>query len=330
MPAVLRGGQSPTASMLGVFGLLAIGVGIALAAATDGRMTEGGTRCLCVASMSLIFASVGGFFDILVQRTSFFDGLGLLHATLLIVFAVLFGFATLGCVAAVRRGAEAFLSPSESLFSFGGSMAPLSFLVLQAMFLIFAAVVGGMIVTQDDGTKDGLLLAIAFALAALPFFVTVQLAICAKRWRDTTARWPSYGALAWAALLGLGTFRDIFEWLESLPGILSGSSPLPPFPHVSLVRVLCYVVSLVACIQFNIASRTHARRGFFLRVLGNTALGLGSLLFVSLGFALSDAQWVTPIRLVFLIKLAFLFIAAAGLIAGAHFLVFRRNKNVAV
>jgi hypothetical protein len=188
MPAVLRGGRCPVAGMLGVFGLLAIGVGIALSAATGARLTEGAARRLCVALMSLIFAAGSGFFGILVQRTSFFGGLGPLHATLVIVFAALFGFAVLACVSIARQGAAAFLSPSDSLLGLGGSIDPLSFWVTQSTFLVFAAVGGGMIAAQAQGGREGLLLAAALALAALPFFITVELAICAKRWRDATKR----------------------------------------------------------------------------------------------------------------------------------------------
>ena len=324
MPVVLRGGQSPTAAMLGVFGLLAIGIGIALSAATEATLSEAASRRFCVALMSLVFAAAGGVFDVFVQRTSFFDGLGSLHATLVILFAALFVVAALACVAIARQSAAAFLAPSESLLSLGGSIAPLSFLVLQPMFLIFAAVVAGMIAAQAGGTRDGLFLAIALALAALPFFITAQLALCTKRWRDTTTRWPSYGALAWASFLALGAFHEIFQWLASLPVALISSSPIPAFPHMSLLRVFFAAVSLAACVCFYFLSRQRVRRSFFLRVLGNTGLGVGSLFFASVGLALSRAQSLSPVRV------AIIVLVAAGLITAAFFLVFRRDEKVAV
>lgn len=326
MPAVLRGGISPTAGMIGLFGLLAIGVGIALSVATEVQPKDGAVRRLCVALMSLTFAAAGGGLGILVQRTTFFDGLGSLHAMLVIMFAALFGFAALACVATARQGTSAFISPSQSFFSLGGTIDPLSFLLLQPALLIFAAVVGGMIATQVGGSREGLLLAIALALAVLPFFITVELAICIRRWRATTAAWQSYGVLVWAALLGLITFHEIFQWVVSLPGVLLSSSPLPPWPHVSLVRVLCYLLSLAACISCFIASR-RPRRGFFLRVPGYVALGIGSLMPLSVGLASESIQQAsaTPIAIVF----AVFFVVAGGLITGAHFLVFRRDEKVA-
>jgi len=259
-----------------------------------------------------------GVFGILVQRTTFFDGLGSLHATLVVVFAALFGFAALACIAMARQAAAAFLAPSDSLFSFGGSIDPLSFLVLQLALLLFASVAGVSCASQAGGGREGLLLAIALGLALLPVFVTAELAICAKRWRDTTERWPSYGALAWAALLGLATFHEMFHWLASLPGELLSSSSLHLPPLVSLAKVLCYLVSLAACVWCYLVSRQCARRSFFLRVLGYGALGFGSFFFVTVG-----VRSMSPIRV------AIFVVVATGLISGAYFLVFRRDEKVA-
>lgn len=323
-PAVLRDGRPPTAGLLGLFGLLAIGIGVALSAARDATLSEAAARRFCVALMSLVFAAAGGFLDVLVQRTSFFDGLGSLHAVLVVLFAVLFGIAVFTCIAIARQSAAAFLAPSESFLSLGGSIDPLSFLVVQPMFLIFAAVVAGAIAAQAGGTRDGLLLSIALALAALPFIVTAQLALCAKRWRDTSTRWPSYGVLAWAAFLALGAFHEIFEWLVSVPGALISSSPMPAFPHMSLLRVLFATVSLAACVCFYFLSRRRTRHGFFLRAFGNAALGIGSLFFASVGLALSRAQSLSPVRTTIIV------LVAAGLITVSFFLVFRRDDKIAV
>jgi hypothetical protein len=57
MPAVLRGGDSPTASMIGIFGLFAIVIGIALSVANKEQLTEAGARQLWVALVCLIFAT---------------------------------------------------------------------------------------------------------------------------------------------------------------------------------------------------------------------------------------------------------------------------------
>jgi uncharacterized membrane protein YhaH (DUF805 family) len=346
MPVVLRGGVSPTAGMIALIGLLAIGVGIPLSIATEERLTEGAARRLCVVLESLTFGAAGGAFGFLVQRTSFFDIPDPLQATLVIVFVALLCFAALARVATARQGSAAFRSPSQSLFSFGGSIDPVSFLVLQPSLLLFAAVGGGMIAAQARDGREGSFLALALFLAVLPIFVRAELAIYVKRWRDTTAAWPSYGVLAWAALLALVAFHEIFRWLLSLPGVLLTSSPLPSWPHISLVRVFCFLVSLAACIFCYIASR-RVRRDFFLRVFGYVALGLGSLLPISVGLASDgvhlflkvfgyvalDLGSLLPISVGLAsdcVQFAILFVLAAGLIIGALHLLFRRDEKPAV
>ncbi|HEY5915571.1 MAG TPA: DUF805 domain-containing protein [Verrucomicrobiae bacterium] len=186
MAVILRTGQSPTAAILGLFGLFAVGVGVALARATHDTLSDASSRRLGVALASLVFAAGGGFAAILAQRTSFFDGLGSLHATLVLLFAALLGMAVYACASVLRQGAAAFLAPSKSFISLGGSIDPVSFLVLQPAFLIFTGVIAGLITAEAGGTRDGLLLAIALGLAAFPLFLTVEVAICAKRWRDPT------------------------------------------------------------------------------------------------------------------------------------------------
>ena len=324
LPVVLRGSVSPAAGMIALFGLLAMGVGIPLSIATGKRLTEGAARSLCVVLESLTLGAAGGIFGLFVQGSSFFDVLDPLHATLAIVFVALFCFAALARVATARQGSAAFLSPSGSLFSFGGSIDPVSFLVLQPSLLIFAAVVGRMIAAQAGDSREASLLALALSLAALPIFVRAEVALCAKRWRDTAAAWPSYGVLAWAALLGLVAFPEIVRWSVSLPGVLLSSSPRPAWPQVSLARVLCYLVSLAACISCYLASR-RVRRGPFLRVAGYVALGLGSLLPIPVGLASDGAHEVSPIPIP--IVLALLIVLPAGLIIGAHHLVFRKGSE---
>ena len=53
MPIILRGTVSPAAGMIGLFGLLAISVGIPLSIATEARLTKGAAINLCVGLESL-------------------------------------------------------------------------------------------------------------------------------------------------------------------------------------------------------------------------------------------------------------------------------------
>ena len=326
LPVVLRGSVSPAAGMIGLFGLLAIGVGIPLSIATGKRLTEGAARNLCVVLEALTLGAAGGIFGFFVQRSYFFNILDPLHATLAIVFVALFCFAALARVATARQGAAAFLSPSGSLFSFGGCIDPVLFLVLQPALLVFAAVLGRMIAAQAGDSREASLLALALSLAVLPVFVRAELALCVKRWRDTTAAWPSYGVLAWAALLGLVMFPEILRWSVSLPGVLLSSSPRPAWPRISLVKALCYLVSLAACISCYIASR-RVRRALLSRVTAYVALGLGSLLPISVGLASDGVHEVSPIPIP--IVLALLIVLPAGLIIGAHHLLFRPDEKLA-
>ena len=325
MPVVLRGSLSPSAGMIGLFGLLAIGVGVPFSVATEKRLREGAARNLCVGLESLTLGAAGGVFGFFVQRSSYFDILDPFRATLVMVFIALFCFAALARVATARQGSAAFLSASENLFSVGGCLDPVSFLVLQPSLLVFAAVVGRMIAAQAGDSTEASILALALSFAILPIFVRAEVAICVKRWRDTAAAWPSYGFLAWAALLGLVTFPEIVRWLVALPGALLSPSPRPTWPHISLVRALCYLVALAACISCYIASR-RARRALFLRVVGYVAFGLGSLLPISVGLACDGVHQVSPIPIA--IVFALLIVLPAGLIIGAHHLLFRRDEKV--
>jgi uncharacterized membrane protein YhaH (DUF805 family) len=327
MPVVLRGSFSPDAGMIGLFGLLAIGVGLPFSIATEQRLREGAARNLCVGLESLTLGAAGGVVGFFVQCSSFFDMRDPLPATLVIVFVALFCFAALARVATARQGSAAFRSPSGSLFSFGGSIDPVSFLVLQPTLLVLAAVVGRMIAAQAEDNREASILALALSLAVLPIFVRAELALCVKRRRDTAAAWPSYGAFAWAALLGLVTFPEISRWLVSLPGVLLSSSPKPTWPHISLVQVLGYLVSLAACISCYIASR-RVRRAFFVRAFGYVALGLATLLPISVGLASDGVHEVSPIPIA--IVLALLIVLPAGLIIGAHHLLFIRDEKLAV
>ena len=63
-------------------------------------------------------------------------------------------------------------------------MDPLSFLVLEAGFILFAVLVGRAIAAQAGGTRDGVLLASALGFAALPVVLIAQVSIVAKRKRD--------------------------------------------------------------------------------------------------------------------------------------------------
>jgi uncharacterized membrane protein YhaH (DUF805 family) len=346
MPVILRGGASPTAGMIALIGLLAIGVGIALSIATEERLTEGAARRLCVVLESLALGATGAALAFLVQTTSLLRILDPLQATFVIAFVALLCFATLARVATARQGSTAFRSPSDSFLSFGGCIDPVSFLVLQPALLALAALVGGMIAAQAGDSREGSLLALALFLTVLPIFVRAELAICLKRWRDTTAAWPAYGVLAWAALLGLVAFHEMFRWLLSLPGVLLTSSPLPAWPHTPLVRVLCFLASLAACISCYIASR-RVRSDLLLRVPGYLALALASLLPISAGLA-SDGIHL-PLKVSGYVALdlgallpipagpasggvhfALSFLLAAGLAIAAHHLLFRQDAKRAV
>lgn len=326
LPIVLRGGVSPASAMIALFGLLAIAVGTPLSLATGPRLTEGAARNVCVVLESLALGAAGGSFGFFVQRFSLFSVLDPLDATLAIVFVALFGFAALARVATARQGSAAFLSSSESLFSLGGSLDPVSFLVLQPSWLVFAAVVGRVLAAQAGDSREASSLALALAFAVVPVFVRVELALCVKRWRDTTAAWPSYGALAWAALLGLVAFPEILRWSVALPGVLLGASPRLAWPRISLARAFCYLVALAACVSCYVASR-RPRRARWLRVAGYLALGLGSLLPVSVGLACDDVHQLSPIPIATVLAVAI--VLPAALIIGAHHWVFTPGEKPA-
>lgn len=324
LPVISRGSVSPAAAMIGLFGLLAVGVGLWFSVTAAQRLTEGAARNLCVGLESLILGAAGGVFGFCVQHSSFFSIGDPLAGTLVVVFVALFCFAALARVATARPGSAAFRASGPGLFSGGGSMDPVLFLVLQPSLLVLAAVAGRMIVAQAGESREASILALALALAVLPIFVRAELALCAKRRRDTTAAWPSYGVLAWAALLGLVAFPEMLRWLFSLPGVLFGSSPLPTWTHVSLVRVFGYLVSLAACMACYLASR-RPRRAFHLRALGYVALGLGTLLPISVGLASDGVQQGPAIP--FALVLALVIVLPAALIIPAHRLLFRGDEK---
>jgi len=327
LPVVLGGSVSPVAGMIGLFGLLAVGVGIPLSIATAPRLAAGAARNLCIGLESLILGAAGGLVGFFVQPTAFSNRLYPFHVTLVLELVALFCFAVLARVAAARQGSAAFRSSQESLFSLGGCMGPTLCLVLQPSLLVFAAIAAGLIAAQAESSREGSLVALALIPASLPVFVRAEAALCLKRWRDTTAAWPSYGVLVWAALLGWVAFQEVFQWLTSLGSVPFRSSPLPAWPHISLDRVLCYSVSLAACISCYMASR-RVRRALPWRVLGYVAFGLGSLLPVSVGLASDNAHQGSPLPIATLI--AVLIVLPAAFIIGAHHLLFRRDEKLAV
>ena len=326
LPVVWRGSVSPAAGMIALFGLLAIGVGLPLSVATGRRLTEGAARGLCVALESLALGAAGGILGCLVQHSGFSNAPDPLHVTLAVLFVALFCFAALARVATARQGAAAFHSSSGSLFSLGGCMDPVTFLVLQPAWLVVAVVAARMIAAQAGDSKVTSPLALALSLAVLPVFVRAELSLCVKRRRDTTAAWPCYGALAWAALLGLLAFPEILRWSISLPGVLLGSSLPPAWPQVSLTRTLCYLICLAACISCYLAARRE-RRALLWRVAGYGALALGSLLPISVGLASDGVDQVSPIPIP--IVLAVALVLPATLIIGAHYLLFRPGEKLA-
>ena len=119
---------------------------------------------------------------------------------------------------------------------------------------------------------------------------------------------PSYGILVWAVVIAFSVFSS---------------------PHVFPIQVVCFLASLAACIWWFVVSRTHRRREAGRRVLGYIAFGFGSMLPLSaalvvlLGAVHKDS--LTRTLTIFIACLA----AAAALIAGAFYLVFRRNETVA-
>jgi uncharacterized membrane protein YhaH (DUF805 family) len=326
IPVVARGGIPTAAGMIGLFGLLAVGVGYPFATATAQRLMEGAARNLCVGLESLMLGAAGGVLGLFLQHSSF-SLLDPLPATLVVVFVALFGFTALARVATARQGSAAFRSRSEGLFSFGGSIGPVSFLMLQPPLLVLAAVAGRMIAAQAGDSREGSILALALSFAVLPIFLRAELALCVKRRRDATGAWPSYGVLAWAALLGLVTFPEICRWLLSLPGAFLASNPLPAWPQTSLVQVLGFLVSLAACVSCYMASG-RTRRGFCLRTAGYIAFGLGSLLPISVGLASAGVQQVPPLPIT--IVLAMMIILPAGLIIPARHLLFVREEKSGV
>jgi hypothetical protein len=326
LPVLSRGSLSPAAGMIGLFGLLAVGVGLPFSATPAQRLTEGAARNLCVGLESLILGAAGGVFGFCVQRSPFLNIRDPLPGTVVVVFVALFCFAALARVAMARAGSAAFRSSSPGLFSCGGSMDPVLFLVLQPSLLVLAAVAGRMIVAQAGDGREGSMLALAPALAVLPIFVRAELALWARRRRDTSAAWPSYGVLAWAALLGLMAFPEMLRWLLSLPGVLFGSSPLSTWPQVSLIQVFGYLTSLAVCVSFYIASR-RARRAFSSRALGYVALAVGTLLPVAVGLASEGVRAGPPIPIA--VVLAVMLVLPAALIIPAHHLLFTREKKPA-
>ena len=119
---------------------------------------------------------------------------------------------------------------------------------------------------------------------------------------------PSYGVLVWAGFLALGVFSG---------------------PHTFPIQVVCYLASLGACIWWFVVSRTHGRRELARRALGYFAFGFGSMLPLSAAYIIL----LGAVHKDSLIHTIVLFIAclaaAAGLIAGAFHLVFRRHENAA-
>jgi hypothetical protein len=324
LPVISRGSLSPAAGMIGLFGLLAIGIGVAFSTTTAQQFTERAAGRLCVGLESLILGAVGGVFGFCVQHSFASNRLDPLPGTLVVVFVALGCFASLARVAIARQAAAAFRSPGQGLFSYGGSMDPVSFLVLQSSVLVLAAVVGRMIAAQAGDSREGSTLALALGLAVLPGFGRAELALCVKRRRDPVAAWPSYGVLAWAALLGLVAFPEMLWWLLSLPGALFSSSPLPAWPRMSLVQILGYLLSLAACISCYLASGRE-RRAFFSRALGYAALGVGTLLPVSVGLASASVQQGPPLPIA--VVLAVMLVLPAALIIPAHHLLFKREAK---
>jgi hypothetical protein len=117
---------------------------------------------------------------------------------------------------------------------------------------------------------------------------------------------PSYGVLVWAGWLALSVF--------------SRSRTFP-------IQILCYLVSLGACAWWFVFSRTHERREFWRRMLGYIAFGFGSMLPLSAASVvlLGPVRGFTETYFLFVLCLA----VAAGLIAGAFHVVFRRHENAA-
>lgn len=121
---------------------------------------------------------------------------------------------------------------------------------------------------------------------------------------------PSYGILVWAGFLALTAF--------------SGPRTFP-------IQVVCYLLSLGACIWWFIFSRTHERRRELWRgVLGCIAFGCGSMLPLSAAYVvlLGQVHKDSPIHIA--ISFIFFIAAATGLIVGASYLVFKRHENKVV
>jgi len=108
---------------------------------------------------------------------------------------------------------------------------------------------------------------------------------------------PSYGVLVWAGFLALSVFSG---------------------PHVFFIQIVCYAGSLAACVWWFVISRKRVRRGFLRRALGYIAFAFGSMMPLS-GALIVVLGRATPL---FILSL----VIAVGLIAGAHYLVFRRDK----
>ena len=324
LPVISRGTFSPAAGMIALFGLLALGVGLPLSTATGPRLTEAAARNLCLLLEVLTFGAAGGIVGCSLQHPSFFELLDPLRATLAIVFVALLGAAALARIAIARQAAAAFRSSGGSLLSYGGSMDPATFLVLQPALVVVAAVLGRMIAAQAGQSSEASVLALALAVAALPALLRAELALCLKRWRDHSAAWPAYGVLAWAAVLGLVAFPELPRWAVALPGVLLGSPPPTSWPQVSLTRAVCYLLSLTACISCYLASRRERRAPLF-RIPGYAALALGSYLPVSAGLASDGVPAGSPIPVP--VMLAVAIVLPAAVVMGAHRLLFRSPEK---
>lgn len=147
-----------------------------------------------------------------------------------------------------------------------------------------------------DRTQSELHFTLSLAVATMNTPQEIPPAAAETRKQGPLPAEPSYGALVWAAVLALCVFSD---------------------SHVFPIQIMCFALSLAACIWWFVVSLTRQRRSLARRVLGYAAFGFGST-------APLSSQSLFPLS-VFTFYLAI----AAVFLTAAFYLVFKRHKSAA-
>jgi cytochrome bd-type quinol oxidase subunit 2 len=125
--------------------------------------------------------------------------------------------------------------------------------------------------------------------------------------------WPSKGVLWWAGFI-------VF-------GVLNGLYHQQYWNYASILALLGGIISVAVCVWWFDLSKRRRRRSLLSRGSGYIAFGWGSMLPASL-YVIPDELFVKNGNVTGLIMFFwFLVIVAAGLVAGASYLVFRKDEK---